>query len=84
MEFGNWRLTKIDKKWCENQLCFWTVLSKKLSNATYTEPVLRKLIAYEIQTRHRKDTLDRLHARYTKLRRQREIKEIMIHVGKGG
>lgn len=66
----------------ERLLVFWYGLAPKLSLPEYTETKLLQLISHEMATRGRKEVLNRLHGRYCKLRRAREIKEILRDVGR--
>lgn len=73
----------VDKRQeCEQLLVFWYGLAPKLADKKFTEAKLLELLSYEMATRARKEVLNRLHGRYSKLRRAREYKEILRDVGK--
>lgn len=73
-------LTKEDRKWAEFRLCFGSILASDLTNEGYTERKILILLKYELETRRRKTILHRLAGRYSKLRRQREWREIQDYI----
>ena len=66
-------LTDAEKVFCENWMGSYARLTQHLTDKQFTEPVLLKMIWYEMGTRQRKTVLDRLFARYFRLRKDNTI-----------
>ena len=56
-------------------LASWTVLNKEINN--FNEEELKSMLDFECMTKNRKDIIKRLHQRYSKLRGQRELRELL-------
>lgn len=69
-------LTEEQQKWCEHKIRLWASTSKNLTRPEYTTSIVAILLKYEIDTRRRKDVLNRLAGRYAKLRRIDEWEQI--------
>lgn len=62
-------LDEFTKLWAESILCFFYSTSKR-KLLSYTPTELLKLMKYELHSRKREHVLDRLCARYWKLKRK--------------
>ena len=71
-------LTTEEEDFCRYWLSAQTVLqSGVLTRKKFTEYRLSRMLRFELSNRRRPDVLDRLHARLSKLRRAREMAEIV-------
>lgn len=69
------KLKKIDSQNCEELLRAWHNFIAALRECD-DEDFLYKMLAYEVQHRNRPAVLDRIRARYNKVRAYRELKEL--------
>lgn len=78
MELHEVQLSLADEKWCRKWLRRYTFILACLTNdRDFTELAIAKLIVYESQHDQRLDLLNRLMARFSKLRRKREWDELI-------
>lgn len=75
-------MTVEEKLFCEHWLKSFARLSSSLSDSRFTEDRLLLLIRYEMNTRRRITILDRLFARYFKIRRNRVYTEAIQWMAK--
>lgn len=75
-------LTIDDIRYCEKMLANWKDLVRNIMELNMSEENIYKLIQYEMNTKKRKDVLNRLVGRYFKLLRQREWNKILDYIGK--
>lgn len=75
-------LTLDDIRYCENMLTNWKDIVRNITELNMSEENIYKLIQYEMNTKKRKDVLNRLVGRYFKLLRQREWDKILNYIGK--
>ena len=66
-------LTDNEKVFCENWMKSYQQLSSHLTDKQFTEPVILMMVRYEMSTRQRKTILERLFARYFKLRKNSTV-----------
>lgn len=78
MELSEYQLTEDDEKWCARWLKRYTYVIACLTNENdFSEFAIGKLIIYESLHEQRLDLLNRMMARFSKLRRKREWSELL-------
>ena len=78
MELSEYQLSVSDEKWCAKWLKRYTYVIACLTNESdFSELAIGKLIIYESQNEQRLDLLNRMMARFSKLRRKREWTELI-------
>lgn len=68
------------KHMCERWLNNWSYLSARLTDKKFTEGDILMLLKYELDTRRRKTAVERLLARYYRLKKINELKKMIRHI----
>jgi hypothetical protein len=76
----DFKLTSEDVYECERWMSNFATIGDRVTRPEFTEELLKKLIKYEMVSRRRKKYLNRLFGRYSKLRRDRQWREILKSV----
>jgi len=67
------KLTKEDMQFCEDWLHNYNHIVACITNRTFTIEILQKFAVYEATTRKRKALINRIVARYSKLRKREDL-----------